>query len=364
MNSVNKYTYIKIFILGGTVDFTVHEKMDGGLLKEIFAATGGAQGGACVDQKYLDLLSEIVGESALQELKNADMCNYFEIIRDFEIKKRAIKMENTSTIYTRLSVEMKEEAESKGTSIQERINNSQWTGRIKQSRDKLIFDHDVWKDLFKASIDSILKSASDKKRKHPKINTILTVGGYAECDLVRQRLRSEISDCKIISPKDSGIAVLKGAVLFGHQPQVIHERKLRYTYGVRRKPKFENGIHPESHKVLDAENVLRCRRWFSTLLKINTTVNAAGVIINKRTIPTLKQQTNISTEVYCSSKENPVVTDDESCILLGTLRYSIPEYEGDGEDDRHVKQTFTLLLVEVFVPGTGEKLESEFDLLE
>ena len=75
----------------------------------------------------------------------------------------------------------------------------------------------------------------------------------------------------------------------------------------------------------------------------------------------------MSTMVFRSTKKNPIVADDESCTFVGELFYALPEYKGHGPDDRYVEEIFTFglseLLVEVFVPGTGEKLESEFQLL-
>jgi hypothetical protein len=45
------------------------------------------------------------------------------------------------------------------------------------------------------------------------------VGGFSECELVQDAIRDKIgTSMKLIIPVEAGLAVLKGAVLFGLQP--------------------------------------------------------------------------------------------------------------------------------------------------
>jgi activator of 2-hydroxyglutaryl-CoA dehydratase len=47
------------------------------------------------------------------------------------------------------------------------------------------------------------------------------VGGFSECELVQDAIRDKIrSSITLIIPEEAGLAVLKGAVLFGHQPKL------------------------------------------------------------------------------------------------------------------------------------------------
>jgi activator of 2-hydroxyglutaryl-CoA dehydratase len=48
------------------------------------------------------------------------------------------------------------------------------------------------------------------------------VGGFSECELVQDAIRDKIgTSIKLIIPVEAGLAVLKGAVLFGHQPKSV-----------------------------------------------------------------------------------------------------------------------------------------------
>ncbi|WAQ99230.1 hypothetical protein MAR_023603 [Mya arenaria] len=44
-------------------------------------------------------------------------------------------------------------------------------------------------------------------------------------------------------PPESGLAVLNGAVLFGHEPTIIASRKTKFTYGLKRKTDGKNKFH-------------------------------------------------------------------------------------------------------------------------
>ena len=52
------------------------------------------------------------------------------------------------------------------------------------------------------------------------VNTILLVGGFAECELVQAAVKMAFVGRTVIIPDDPRLAVLKGAVMFGHEPHL------------------------------------------------------------------------------------------------------------------------------------------------
>ncbi|KAH3788759.1 hypothetical protein DPMN_166907, partial [Dreissena polymorpha] len=81
--------YLVLDAGGGTIDITVHEVSFGGKLKELFKATGRAWGGTMVDKAFLDFLVNLIGKDVLQRFKDDHMEDYIDLLRDFELKKRA-----------------------------------------------------------------------------------------------------------------------------------------------------------------------------------------------------------------------------------------------------------------------------------
>lgn len=55
------------YFSGGTADVTVHEKLNGGRLREVHQACGGPWGGVMVDSYFIRLLTGIVSALAMSE---------------------------------------------------------------------------------------------------------------------------------------------------------------------------------------------------------------------------------------------------------------------------------------------------------
>ncbi|CAG2202059.1 unnamed protein product [Mytilus edulis] len=112
---------------------------------------------------------------------------------------------------------------------------------------KLSVKPEAFRKLFKSTIDSIIKHV-DKLLKHPNLSDlhhIIMVGGFSECELVQTAMRQKFPNKKIIIPDEAGLAVLRGAVLFGHQPKIIGKRILRKTYGIQSWPEWDAELHPK-----------------------------------------------------------------------------------------------------------------------
>jgi hypothetical protein len=64
-----------------------------------------------------------------------------------------------------------------------------------------------------------------------------------------------------IIPDEAGLAVLKGAVLFGLQPKIVSRRISRLTYGIQSWPEWDADLHPVTKKVV-LNGQKRCKDVF------------------------------------------------------------------------------------------------------
>ena len=117
---------------------------------------------------------------------------------------------------------------------------------------------------------------------------ILLVGGYAESPLVQERIKKKFANYSIIIPQDCNLVVMKGAVLFGHNPMSISGRILRFTYGISEEKKFDPKIHPQENRYTDKNGVERCRHFFRKLIDRNTKVPATGETVTRYDYPPYK----------------------------------------------------------------------------
>ncbi|WAR26713.1 HS12A-like protein [Mya arenaria] len=94
------------------------------------------------------------------------------------------------------------------------------------------------------------------------IEAIVLVGGFSNSSLLQQSIKSRFVRHTIIIPNDADLVVLKGAVIFGHKPELITQRVSKYTYGLRMKMPFVDNVHKESYKVIREDGKVCCGNCF------------------------------------------------------------------------------------------------------
>ena len=118
--------------------------------------------------------------------------------------------------------------------LAESLPQTSFEGKITLSGDKLRVESSVMQDLFRETIDSIVNHLKQQFQEPgvADISTILMVGGFSESAMLQNAVQKNFPDKRVVIPVEAGLAVLNGAVLFGHNPVSVTERVCRFTYGV------------------------------------------------------------------------------------------------------------------------------------
>jgi hypothetical protein len=160
------------------------------------------------------------------------MEDYIDMFRDFEIKKRNIAPEKTEKITLRIPISLVEIAnEINGRPMKDCIAKSKYREHLVLTSDKIRIEADVMKGFFGSTLQRILDHV-EKLLAKPRVNScsaIVMVGGFSESPMLQERIQEHFPDMKIIIPEEAGLAVLKGAVIFGHNPTTIAERVCKFT---------------------------------------------------------------------------------------------------------------------------------------
>lgn len=311
---------------GGTTDITFHERCRGGKLKEIHRPMGGPWGGRNVNEAFFAFLEELFGENVLSELKKNHMDDYLEVEREFETKKRAFTSESGVVKMTLpLSLIQLANKTWKTDTIGEIIDkNPNYAGKVKTKLQKLNIPKDIFISLFLPTVNNIIthiqKIIEDNS---VSFDYILMVGGFAECDIVQNRIKDTFADKKVIIPEEAGLAVLKGAVMFGHMPQIITSRVARHTYGMQSWPEFDARKHPISKRVV-INGVARCKDVFFKYVTIGQEI-APGYQISQVFQALKPEEDTLECTIFASWEKDPKFTTDESCFKLGTLTVPLPQ---------------------------------------
>ena len=91
-----------------------------------------------------------------------------------------------------------------------------------------------------------------------KCEYLFMVGGFSESRLLQNEMKKRFSK-RLFIPSDTQLAVLKGAVLFGHYPTEITSRIARKTYGYGTNAVFDPKIHEPARQFTGACGEVRCK---------------------------------------------------------------------------------------------------------
>lgn len=304
-------------------------------------ATGDDCGGTSVDKEFLQILYDVVGKDVMDKMKREDVESYLDLCRAFESTKRNLLLNNRSKVNITIPfVALDGLCQTHHRkNFATKLSESKYAGNISLFKDRLCIDLEFMKSLFQKTIDRIIgliKSVLTNKNADG-VSTILLVGGFSECHLAQEAIRHSFSDKTIISPEDPSLAVLKGAVIFGHMPNFIDSRCVRRTYGRRIKPVFDSTIYDRSRQVsVDGEN--RCEGVFEPFMTVNKSIKAGTKVkLEYHTIERRAEKINVA--IYVTEEEViPKYVDDKGCRKLGEFVVNIPN---PTDERRYVLVQFT-----------------------
>lgn len=311
-------------LVGGTIDITAHQVMENGNVKELIKATGGNWGGTRVDEEYLDFIKCLIGEAATSDINQSTADGFFEACRDFESAKRTIKPKSDLKFNVRVPLNIREtykktHSGKELTSVES--FSTKWNKNIKISftGDKLRLLQSDAVYFFTQSVEKIVEQLKTifKQKDGRGISTIILVGGYAESPVLFEGIKSSFPQMRTIIPKDSAFSVLRGAVIFGHNPDLIRERKSKYTYGIRIYEKFDPAKHDIKYMYMK-DGKKRCGEIFSKLLEVDKSVTV-GEYQNENQYTIIRYGEKGNLELYTSTSKNPAYVDENNSSFIGHI---------------------------------------------
>jgi hypothetical protein len=317
----------------------------------------------------LDFLENLFGHDVWSEFIKENPEDLLEIKRKFEAKKTGLTTQPTKATIPFPSTLFKTYIEKRQVkSIQEGIEKSRYSQTVKVAKEKLRFNPEIMKQFFKQTTDSIIAHVKDilvkNKRQRGVIGTILMVGGFSDSPLLYERVKSEFPKLNVICPSDAVAAVLKGAVMYGHNPELISERICPRTYGITVNVPFDDRKHPRRLKTFSkGRNV--CTDVFKVIVRLGEPLIVGKSNFEVLCAPNQEFDSEANVEVYESSNENPMYTIDKDVKLLGVLTVPMPDI--DGGKHRRIKIDIHFGYTELFVTaseeGTNRKAEAKFNCL-
>lgn len=233
-----------------------------------------------------------------------------------------------------------------------RVN--EYSGKVIWVQDsrKMRVDCDIMRGWFTESCNNTVKHIRDlfNQKESEGTKTILLVGGFSESSILQDAIRNAFPDKRLIVPDEAGLAVLKGAVLFGHDPVTIVSRVAKCSYGIRVFRDFDTGKHP-TEKREDVGGRIKCKDVFAKHVQLGQELRVGEHQTSQRYTPLDADQLSLIFDIYTSTDKDPQFVTDDGCSYIGQLEVDLP----DSGKDRGVWVNMIFGGTELTVEAKNEK---------
>ena len=141
--------------------------------------------------------------------------------------------------------------ESKNKDVRKMVKEYKANG-VSFDNGMLRLDGNVVTSLFKPVTDEIVKHIQDllMEPELQDVEYLFCVGGFNESKFLQEVLQEAFGErFKILLPEEASLVVVKGAILFGQDPDIIGSRVSAKTYGISVAKNFIPFIHDPSRKI-------------------------------------------------------------------------------------------------------------------
>lgn len=297
--------------------------MDDGHVRELIRARGGNWGSTSVDDKYLDFIKCLIGDSVARHLQQSQSTVLVEVCKEFEIAKRNISPKSDIKFQVRIPYELAEEYTKVYPGENLMSKDSVLTKRKKRVsisfvNNKLRLASEDAEHFFAKSVKKITHRLRDILQEIKKqITTLILVGGYADSQVLTKAIKSKFPEMRIIIPEEAAWSVLRGAIIFGHDSSLIKERRSKCTYGLMVFETFDPSKHDEKYKYTDGDEE-RCGNVFSKLLEKDEAVTV-GEYQKERVFMLHKKVKHGDMKLYTSTEKNPKYVNENGCSFVGRI---------------------------------------------
>ncbi|XP_071132816.1 heat shock 70 kDa protein 12B-like [Mytilus edulis] len=198
------------------------------------------------------MLKELFGNEVMKQFKRNNGDDFLQLLRDFEVKKKNYRVEGKESVSIRMPLSLTELfLDIEGSDVATKIAISRYNETVRLKRDKLYIAGSLVETFFSETIKMIIDEVVSilKHDRCSDVSAIMMAGGFAEADTLQHAIKKQFQSLEVFIPLDGSLSVFKGAVIYGHNPNVVSSRVCNYTYGLAVAMQFDPSIHDSRKKV-------------------------------------------------------------------------------------------------------------------
>ena len=289
-----------------------------GSLKQMCKSSGGQWGGETVNSEFWSLMRKVFSSDLMEQFKLGHKADYLEIDADFESKKR--NLAEYKAIQIRLPASLIEMTmERYGKSVEDLIVAKEMTHEVSmRAKDRISISMETIQKLFQTALVRLLAEMETLVRKD---TDIIMVGGFSGSPVVQREVRQKYPGNRVIIPSESELAVLKGAVYYGHNPESISSRVCKFTYGLEVQRYFLQGDPEELKTMIHGQPY--CTKVFARVVTIGEEIGIGESRYSDDISPMKPGAQTMKFEIFKSTEESPMYVTDPSCLRIGTIKVNM-----------------------------------------
>ncbi|XP_053375641.1 heat shock 70 kDa protein 12B-like [Mercenaria mercenaria] len=320
--------------LGGlTADLSALKVLENGLLEEVVATTGDVVGGQNINDCFFQVCQESFrGDGWRKILSSTKPEEMLQMESDFESKKVVIGTDDPDDEYISLKVPaaVKENLERKEITLMDKAEKEHcFNFKDMEFSFESQYVRNVLFNETCSRIYTIIKCELEKE-KLKDCETLVLVGGFSQSPIVQRYIKAQTKKdfpaVKFKSPTSPFQAVLKGAVIFGHDPSIFRSRISRWTFGIDVQVRFDGKVHDAEKRVKNTETGKHyCKDIFDIHVQKgeSITLNAQRKTFKYSTL--YEYQTSMMIAIYKSESTDPKYVTDKGCAKIGYIEVLLPE---------------------------------------
>ncbi|KAK3809962.1 MAG: hypothetical protein J3Q66DRAFT_378859 [Benniella sp.] len=172
---------------------------------------------------------------------------------------------------------------------------------------------EVITEVYEPVISEVLSLIRQQLQQSRVCQSLFLVGGFGSSRYLEQRVRQEFSRSigLIAIPIRPELAVVRGAVFTGLNTISVDVRVARRWYGVDANWPFEEGVDPESKKILSHDGRIRCKERFSSYVRPGQPISVDECVSKEYVTWTYPKGVESPLYVSTSPNEPRYVTDPD-----------------------------------------------------
>lgn len=183
--------------------------------------------------------------------------------------------------------------------------------------------------VFEPVIRQVLDLIKGQLAQSPQLEAIFLVGGFGQSNYLFRRVEDEFANQvgMIGVPPRGELAVVRGAVYFGLNPQIVTERVSRRTYGVETRMLFQDDIDPPEYSVMGGDQKRYCRQRFSVYVHQGQSIKV-DECVSKNFVISYPNDTDSDLFAFDGDGQPPRLTSHPLVRKVGNFPIRMPHLEG------------------------------------